>query len=208
MTDIKHVIFDLGGVIYDIDYKLTVKSFQSLLSADTILRQGIIDSIFKMSFVHDYEKGLISTSEFRSEIQNHFHFTVNDEDFDNAWNALLIKMNQTSVNLIKKLRGKYTITLLSNTNELHFNGIIEEFRLIQEYFNHIFFSHIVGARKPEIEIFQLAINTLNANPNQILFIDDMEENINGAKAAGLLTYHFTSIDCIVELNNLLFLTET
>ena len=114
MDDITSIIFDLGGVILDIDYKRTESAFQELGIPDfaklySQLRQ---DSLFD-----DLEMGLIDPQSFRERIRSFSRTAISDPQIDQAWNAILIGLPKENVDYLSSLKGKYRLFMLSNTNE-------------------------------------------------------------------------------------------
>jgi putative hydrolase of the HAD superfamily len=155
------------------------------------------------------EKGLINPVEFRNELRKHIDKEVSDECFDKAWNAMLLDFPKERINLIEKLSEKYNVYLLSNTNEIHYNQYIKDFKNqygfeFSSLFKKAYFSHHVGMRKPDENIFRYAIENSNLKPEETLFIDDLKVNIESAKKTGLKTLWFDitkSKEIIKELNN-------
>jgi len=117
---IKNIIFDLGGVIIDIDYNRTAEAFRRLgaFNFDTVYTQSKQDHLFD-----DYEVGRIDSNSFRQTLQKKLDIQVNDEEFDSAWNAMLLDLPKKRLDFIKSLRGKYKVFLFSNTNDIHLKEV-------------------------------------------------------------------------------------
>lgn len=189
--DIQNIIFDLGGVIYNVDADLTYKAFQELGITDpeALYKQAQESKLFL-----DLEKGLITPKDFRENIKLHLNDKKTDELIQNAWNKMLIGIPKKRIKLLKKLKNKYNLYLLSNTNEIHYDcftalypGIFNvEFSTI---FLKTYYSHHIHMRKPDTEIYEFVINDALLNPENTLFIDDLEANINTAKKLGIKTLH-------------------
>ncbi len=187
----KNIIFDFGGVIINIDYHLTTKAFREL-GLDNF------DELFsklKQSDLFDrYEKGLISSSDFRTALKSNFHLNVDDATFDKAWNAMLLDIPTERLALLKRLKSTHRTFLLSNTNEIHIDTIYERMKTemnipdFSVYFEKIYLSYKVKMRKPDIEIFELVLNENNLDPAETLFIDDSPQHLEGAKKLGIQTY--------------------
>ena len=112
-------------------------------------------------------------------------------DFWNAW-KLLLGEEKNTVNILEALNKQYSIWLLSNTNPKHIQDEIEKRYLFPSLVNGAVYSFDVGVRKPEKEIYEIAMQRANANPQECLFIDDLLENIQAAKQIGIEGIHFIS----------------
>jgi putative hydrolase of the HAD superfamily len=199
LTGVKNIIFDYGGVIINIDFKLTINAFKELgfLNVEECVFQSKgSDLLVKM------EKGHISIKEFRTEIRNISKLNLTDVQIDFAWNALLLDMPVKRINLIEKLKTKYRIFLLSNTNKLHYNSYLKTLQTEFGYtdFNALFekawFSHDLGLIKPTAEIYNYVLNDASIKPQETLFIDDCEVNIIGARNVGLKVHHLYKEDIL------------
>jgi glucose-1-phosphatase len=204
---IKNIIFDLGVVLINIDTDLSVKAMKELGFSN--FQESY--TLFKQVDLFDrLEKGLINPVDFRNELRMHIVDEISDDKFNKAWNAMLLDFPKERIDLIKKLSKKYKIYLLSNTNEIHYNQYINDFKDQFGFdFNSLFvkpyYSFKMGMRKPDVEIFQSALSESNLNPEETLFIDDLKSNIESAKKTGLQTLWFDitkSEDIIEELFNL------
>jgi len=187
---IRNIILDLGGVVLDIDYNLTLKAFE---------KYGIKlndHSTFTGSneLFNQFDCGLINTDTFRQEFNHKFGVTLGPAEFDNAWNALLLNWDTERLCLIEQLKKDYRVYLLSNTNVIHFNHynqlLVEETgKELKEYFHRAHLSFEMGIRKPQVEIFQRVLSENGLTPSETLFIDDTQEHINAAKGLGIQTIH-------------------
>src|SRR5579872_3080509 len=119
---IKNIIFDLGGVIINIDYKLTSLAFNKLgaKNFDQAYSQMSQNKLFD-----DFETGKISSEVFRKLLKEKLQLSISDEQFDNAWNAMLLDIPIKRLLLIKELKKSYKVYLLSNTNDIHLKKVFE-----------------------------------------------------------------------------------
>ena len=199
LKGIRHIIFDLGGVILNIDYKLSAEAFKKLGAND-------FDELYsqaKQSELFDrLETGRISLNDFRNEVRRIFEATWSDTEIDSAWNAMLLDLPPTRIELLQELKKRYKIYLLSNTNQIHYDqyGRMLRERLglndLSEVFDKAYYSHEVGMRKPDAEVFEFVLNANAAEANETLFIDDSIQHIEGAKRIGLETYHLREEDIL------------
>ena len=188
MHNIENIIFDLGGVILNIDNKRTADDFVQLGAKDFSHYFG---HGFAASFFKDYEIGKISDKEFISSLKKMLPEHLPDQAVIQAWNAMLLDFPPERIDLLHVLGKKYRIFLFSNTNSLHMESVHEIYRNtfarsgLDQLFEKAYYSHILGMRKPDPESFEYIIRENNLNPGLTLFVDDALVNINGAEAAGL-----------------------
>ncbi|MDA3952166.1 MAG: HAD family phosphatase [Bacteroidales bacterium] len=202
---IKNIIFDLGAVIININPDLTTKAMKKLGFNEFEKSY----SLFKQTDIFDrLEKGLIDSEYLRNELRKHAKNEITDRSFDKAWGEMLLDFPKERINLIKELGKKYNIYLLSNTNAIHYRQYTQEF--IDQYgfeFNSLFmkayYSFQIGKRKPDVDIFEFAISDSKLLPEETLFIDDLQVNIESAKSIGLQTMlvDIANGDDIVNLLN-------
>jgi putative hydrolase of the HAD superfamily len=201
MPNIKNIIFDLGGVILNIDLKRTENALREL-GIDNFSRymtQSHVTFFFK-----DYETGKMDDAAFIKSIQALSVHTLKEEEVINAWNALLLDFPQERIELLQNLKRKYRLFLLSNTNLIHYRKFQEQIFLqtggyLEDLFEKTYYSHTVGLRKPDVAIFQLVINENELNPAETLFVDDTEGNMEGAKQAGLFVAHVKPGTSILDM---------
>ena len=205
-SSIKNIIFDFGGVILNIDYKLTENAFAKLGLKDfyRIYSQATQQELFDV-----FEKGLISPAEFRTQIRKFIDANVSDEQIDKAWDSMLLDLPEERVALLDKLKTKYKLFLLSNTNEIHFANFSAYMKnkfkrdLFSDLFDKIYVSHKVHLRKPDAEIFELVLNENNLKREETIFIDDSIQHIEGARKVGLNAIFLEKGKTILDLFNLL-----
>lgn len=193
------IIFDLGGVILNIDYHLSANAFKAIGAEDFY----VLYSQAKQSDLFDrLEIGAIDAEDFRKEVREIFRAKWTKQEIDSAWNAMLLDLPSERLELLKELSNTRRIFLLSNTNEIHYDAysemLREKFGLkdLSELFEAAYFSHQIGMRKPDLETFNHLIQENGLDPKKTLFIDDSIQNIEGAKAAGISSYHLNNGDII------------
>ena len=186
--DFDALIFDLGGVILNIDYLLTKAAFENLGVDDfnSVYSQAKQDNVFDL-----FEKGMISESEFRATLRKYIDKKVDDAEIDNAWNAMLLDLPLERMVLIKSLAQHKRIFLLSNTNSIHISafykilaaeGLLDQF---EQLFEKIYYSHKIGLRKPDAEVYLHILNDAGLKPETTLFIDDSKQHVLGARACDI-----------------------
>jgi glucose-1-phosphatase len=200
--NITTVIFDLGGVLFDIDYKHTQKAFQLLGSTTDF--HAVYSQQKQAGIFDEFEKGNISPAQFREGLRKWLPETVTDKQIDSAWNALLIGFPADKVNLLNKLKKKFNLYLLSNTNEIHLPEVLNMIDAAHtpgtmgKLFIKEYYSCRMGLRKPDKVIYEKVIIENNLNPSTTLFIDDLIQNIEGSALTGLQTLHCTADVSLTE----------
>jgi FMN phosphatase YigB (HAD superfamily) len=187
MKNISAIIFDLGGVIMDIDVKQTLKAFTKLGLKDI---EKYFGHGFAASFFSDHEAGKITDEEFLNEIKKLLSGEVSDEAVIDAWNALLLCFPPERIALLREIKTKYRLFLFSNTNAIHYNKFSGIYRNefsgeLEDLFEKAYYSHSLGHRKPDASGFELIISENGLDPKETLFVDDALINVGGAIRTGL-----------------------
>jgi FMN phosphatase YigB (HAD superfamily) len=194
--NISSVIFDLGGVLFDIDYSLTQRAFVEIGATKNFY--NIYSQQKQEGFFDDFEKGTITTNEFRRQVKQWLPSGITDTQIDKAWNAMLLGFPVSKIDLLKQLGKRYRLFLLSNTNEIHLPEVLNMMahldgsKGIEHLFERYYYSCRMGMRKPDKEIFDKVCGENSLAPSNTLFVDDLLLNVEGAKRAGLSTLHCTS----------------
>lgn len=201
-TGIKNIIFDLGGVILDLSVDHTLQSF----SAISGLKKEEVAKLFVTSpEFFAYEKGEITDAAFRDFVRQVYKIDAPDSTLDDCWNAMLRGLPPDKLALLDKLKTRYNVFLLSNTNNIHLHYINNTMmpaanngRVLDSYFHRAYYSHLMFMRKPDAEIFERVLNDNNLVASQTLFLDDNASNVGGAAAVGIQTVHVTSPNLMLE----------
>jgi len=191
----KNIIFDLGGVLIDLQADKTIKCFGKNITA--FYNKGE-DKLF-IEIAHKFERAEISADIFRQKVCEIYNLNFSDEKFDYCWNAMIGEMTNKRTVLLQNLRKKYRIFLLSNTNEIHYRFFTAQKYWNENLFERVYFSHLLGMRKPEHRIFNFVLSENNLLPTETLFFDDNAENVEVAKELGINAIQVTSE--IIDLCN-------
>jgi FMN phosphatase YigB (HAD superfamily) len=200
MTTVKNIIFDYGNVIFRIDFTLAQKAFASLgiPNATEFFGHRQQDDIFNA-----FDKGQISANEFRNQVRiKACKPDLTEQQIDDAWNSMLLGIAPGNHDMLLKLKGKYRTFLLSNINAIHYNFIMNY--LNREFgfdgndhlFEKTYYSHFLGKRKPDPDIFEQILTENNLNPAETLFIDDSPQHLETGHKLGLQTFLMTAPDTI------------
>jgi glucose-1-phosphatase len=200
---LRNIIFDLGVVLLDLDFKATQNAFETLGFAN---HSALFGKYSGSQFFHDFEEGKVTPEQFYEEIRNFAKLPqLSNEQIQTAWNAMLLTIPIHRVEYLQNLARQYKLFLFSNTNAIHYQSFTQTFnkQFPQLSFNTLFykpyFSHTLGARKPKVSSYQLLLQKENLVASQTLFIDDGEANIEGAAAAGLNTLLLNQGECITQI---------
>lgn len=199
---IKNLVFDLGGVILNLDTGKTFKAFSNLSGKPLAELKAAAD---RSSFFNDYEKGLLSDVQFREELKEFLGKSISDQQIDQAWNAMLLDIPRKKIVLLEELRKTHRLFLLSNTNNIHlqcFNQIVKEatgLPSMDAFFERAYYSHLLKMRKPDAEIFVHVLHENKLHPDQTLFMDDNMDNVTGASRVGIRTAHIAHPDDLLHL---------
>ncbi len=189
---ISTILLDLGGVLIDVDYHRTAAAFNEsgFKGFETLYSKAQQDHLFD-----GFETGHLTPRQFRDRIRTLHGEGLPDEAIDACWNAMLGRVPGERLALIERLKQRYQVLLLSNTNAIHvpaFERIIAKDHGIADFkalFHGAYYSCTIGLRKPDAEAFHYVLDRHQADPARTLFIDDSIQHVIGARAAGLHAEH-------------------
>ncbi len=182
---IKAILFDLGQVILDFDFEPAFRK----LSRFTRRSPEQIQAYFYASGLEAlYDGGKISSQTFHREVKKALGHTLDYNEFKKIWNNVFT-LNPRVARLIKNLKSRYRLVLISNTNAMHYEYVRIKYPVLSCFDKHIL-SFKEKARKPDKRIYQTAVKACRARPAEILYIDDREDLIEAAKGLGFHTFTF------------------
>ncbi len=189
MTQYRAIIFDCGGVLFDFSPE-KVFNYWAMASGD---EAASLESKFEFgNTYHEFERGEIDASTFRDRVMDILGIDLSDEEFDNGWNSLYGDLVPGIDALLQDLHRNYRLVALTNTNEIH----ARKWRIIctplLKYFEKIFSSHEIHARKPERRVYEIVLDYLGLNPDSVIFLDDNPEYVRAASAMEIESIHVTS----------------
>ncbi len=207
-TDFHTIVFDLGGVIIDLDVPRCIRRFKQMMGEANVRDVlGIDDegegvtavSAATRQLMHDYEYGNISTDDFLSTLLTYCHEGTTIEDVRAGWLSMVGELPQERLDYIASLRAAgYKTYLLSNSNELHWDPVYEQYHLAM-YFDAIFASHHLHMAKPNREIFEHVAHEAHINSAHTIYVDDLKKN----RAAGERYMGWRTCASIDELKSIL-----
>ena len=182
------IAFDLGNVLVKVDHRRFCRRLGELTGTPP---QEVYTVVFETALESDYDTGRLSSREFHRLISARFGLNLPFSRFRELWTEIFDPLDDMA-EVAARLAQRYPLYLLSNTNELHFEYIRENYAHLLKPFRAFILSYRVGARKPEGEIFQALIRQAGLPPAQILYTDDKENFVAAARTNGLTAWHFVS----------------
>jgi len=201
LKGIKNIIFDLGGVIYAINYQSTIQAFESLGINDF---ESIYAKAGQSDLFDNLETGKITKAEFFEGVNKFLPNTLSPTKITEAWNAMLIGFMSDALKKLEELSNTHRIFLLSNTNIFHIEEIKKrigegDFNEFCSLFEKVYLSHEIGLRKPHTQVFAHIVDEQGLEASETLFIDDSPQHVAGALKAGLNAYHLKDGEKISQL---------
>ena len=176
--DIEVILFDLGGVLVELSGVGTMMQWSRLDETEIWHRWLHSEAVRK------FESGKSTAAEFCQEVVREFELSTTPEVFMEAFVRWPSGLFDGVEEMLQRLSPRYHVSCLSNTNHLHWERFATETRLFENLHSH-FASHHIGMMKPDIEIYRHVIQALDTAPGKILFFDDNQLNVEGARTAGM-----------------------
>lgn len=195
-TGIKAIIFDMGGVLVDLDMDRCRHYFIDRLGYSDI--DNLLDACHQKGIYSDLEGGLLSPEDFRKEILSGCNPGTTDKDIDAAMQSLLVGIEPYKAKFLKDLATRFDLYMLSNNNSISFarsRAMFEESGIpVETTFKHLFLSYEMKMLKPSAEIYLAAIESIGLPAEDLLFIDDSQSNIDAARSCGMNVLHYRQGD--------------
>jgi putative hydrolase of the HAD superfamily len=192
MSSITTLLFDFGNVIIDIDIPGATSRLEALVQEGSDLpkaRNHMKDLVIAL------ETGKIPAEDFIGGMLGMSRPDVTPADVEEAWNSMLIGIPRYRLAMLEALKERYSVQMLSNINPLHMDWVHAHLRdshgvtdFETRYFTGVYYSHLIGRRKPDADAFEFVIEDSFLTPENTLFIDDMPENIATARRLGFQTH--------------------
>ena len=189
-NNITTLIFDLGGVLINLDLPQCIQNFKDLGLQN--FEQNL--SLFgQKGFFLQFEKGQITIPEFREEVRKLCPDPITDAQIDAAWCSFLCDIPTQKMDMLLELKKKFRLLLLSNTNQLHIEvSTAGEFakigKKITDVFDKCYYSYAMRMAKPDAEIFETLLADASISAHECLFLDDGPKNIEMAQKLGIQSY--------------------
>lgn len=196
LKDVDLIVCDFGGVLYSIDFEQTRSAFKALPGYNHVPIDFGVDNQDEL-FVR-YDKGDISTVDFRHALRTKFGFTADDHALDAAWCALLLAPYDFAKAAVLAMKAVAPTVMLSNINSLHVNKILPECKDFLPEFLALHFSCRMHKRKPDSEAFQFVCDEHLVQPSRAVMIDDSQANCDAAAWIGMRTVRITDEELLRE----------
>jgi len=184
------LLLDFGNIVVDIDFS---RAFDTWASA-----AGVSPIVVAKRFSFDkayaaHECGTIEGAAYFCSLRDALGIQLSDQQFLAGWNAIFVRPTPGMRELLRILAAAMPLYLFSNTNALHHAFWSREYRSLLESFTTVFCSHQLGSRKPSPEAFKQVVESIGIAPGRVAFFDDLPENVDGARRAGLVAFQVTSV---------------
>ena len=188
LQGIDAIVFDFGNVLLDLDYPKIIQEFKKVArkNQDNI-RKLVMDSKVLVQF----ETGQISPDRFRAAVNQILATNLSEDQFEDIWNSMLKSITKERMDKVLKIGEQFDTYLLSNSNithELAFEQMVMDATgkaSIRDFFKESYFSHEIGMRKPNKDIYEFVVDDIDIYPSRMLFLDDRLDNIEAAREIGM-----------------------
>jgi len=179
------VIFDLGGVLIEVDF---AKTNVAISRAVRLAPAEIARRLVTHPALIEFECGRLTVEAFHRQVENILECSMTFDAFHGAWNGIFNDEIAENIEVLRTLRRKYKVGILSNTNLPHFEHLKQRMNVLNEL-DHLYASHEIGCRKPDAESYRHVLNKMKIEPERAVFIDDLPANLEGAQKVGMRTIH-------------------
>jgi putative hydrolase of the HAD superfamily len=188
--DISWFIFDLGNTVIKLAYE---RVMENICKRSTMSRDALVDLLESPGAYRDLERGAVSFEQFYEFLCDKAGYRGTLQDLRETWSDFFVGPLPGIEDLLGRLRRKYRIAFLSNSNEVHAEVIPRKFASLFERDDRLIFSHRFKTAKPDPEMFQRALEVIGALPSQAVFVDDLLENVLAARSVGITSYQFSDV---------------
>jgi len=198
------LLFDLGGVLIDIDFRRALAAWQrhSRLSAPALAAAFRFDDAYER-----HERGEISAGEYFRHLAGTLQLDADQDSIAHGWNSIFQGTINEAVQLVRAARAHLPCYAFTNTNAAHMAEWQARYPEVTGAFDAIFASHQLGRRKPEAAAFAAVVSAIGTSPDSIVFFDDVAENVAAARSSGLQAVHVRTPDDIRRLVDSLGLAD-
>lgn len=193
--DIRAILLDLGNVLIDVDFHRCARiwSARAGIPAATLVARFRIDDAYRA-----FECGTLSAPAYFAALRRQLGINLPDDDLREGWNAIIGEEKPGIRERLACLRRRYPLFVMTNTNPLHEAVWADTHRTLLALFEDVFVSSRMGCRKPDAHAYHRAAQTMGQPCSRILFFDDSEENIAGARKCGMPAIQVDSAETIVH----------
>jgi putative hydrolase of the HAD superfamily len=180
-------LFDLGNTLIKLAYE---RVLENICRSATVSRDELVNLLESPGAYRDLERGAVSFPEFYEFLCDKTGYRGSVRDLQDVWGDFFDGTITGMEELLERVRGKYRVAFLSNSNEIHAEQIPRQFAGLFRKDDRFIFSHRFKVAKPDPEMFRRALDVIGALPPHVVFIDDLAENVNAARALGMHAFQF------------------
>jgi glucose-1-phosphatase len=196
---IKDILFDLGRVLVPFDWEIALRKLRPHLAPDLEQLSRTDEKVFSGLFIEDavdLEMGKIEFDQFHGRVSEKLNLPLDVERFRTIW-CDIFRMDEEMVSLGESLSGRYRTWLASNTSRVHYEWILDRFPRVA-FYRAAALSYELGVMKPSQRYYEKAVQYFGIEPHTAVFIDDLEENVEGSVRAGMHGIRFQTRNQLVE----------
>lgn len=190
----KTLAFDLGNVLFKFDYTLALNKVKSRMKSSV---SEVIYSLYDENFTIPFEKGLVSGEQFHKDFSKKFGVDLFYSEFVDIWCKIFSPIIET-IELVKQLKGRYPLYLISNINQLHFEYLQTEYESVFSLFDKLILSYEIKSVKPELKIYQTLSDISGVPFSEIVYIDDRRDLITEASKLKFNCIQFKNCQQLIE----------
>lgn len=188
-------LFDLGNTLIKLAYE---RVLENICRESTVQRDELIEILEEPGSYRDMERGAVTFWEFYEFVCDKAGYRGSIRDFNELWSDFFDGAMPGIEELLERVRTRYRVAFLSNSNEVHAELIPRKFSSLFEKDDRFIFSHRIKVAKPDPEIFRRALDTIGALANQVVFIDDLSENVIAARSLGMQAFQFIDTQSLIR----------
>ncbi len=190
-------LFDLGNTVIRLAYE---RVLENICRSSSVKRDELVKILEGSGGYRDMERGAVTFWDFYDFLCSHTGYRDSIREFHKVWSDFFDGPMPGIEDVLERVRRKYRVAFLSNSNEVHAEVIPRQFATLFEKGDRFIFSHRFRTAKPDPEMFHRALEVVGALPKQVVFIDDLMQNVNAARNLGIHSIQFhDSLTLIEEL---------
>ena len=193
--DVNWFIFDLGNTVIKLAYERVI---EDICKRAPVSRDALVELLELPGAYRDLERGAITFEQFHEFLCDKAGYRGSLADLQATWSDFFDGPLPGVEDLLVRLRARYRLAFLSNSNEVHAQLIPRKFATLFERDDRLIFSHRFKTAKPDPEMFQRALEVIGALPSQAVFVDDLLENVLAARSVGITSYQFHDVFSLEE----------
>jgi HAD superfamily hydrolase (TIGR01509 family) len=180
-------LFDLGNTVIRLAYE---RVLAAICRNAAVQRDELVDLLELAGGYRDMERGAITFREFHDFLSERAGYRGSQRDLQEIWGDFFDGAIPGIEDVLERVREKYRVAFLSNSNEVHAELIPRKFASVFRKEDRFIFSHRFRVAKPDPEIFRRALEVIGALPQHAVLIDDLIENVIAARGIGVKAYQF------------------